>query len=110
MQQAFKETFGGSVIALLLHQNVQNHAVLIYRPPQIVEHTVDTDENLIQMPDVAGSWPPAAQATGKVTAEFAAPMTDRLKGYQDTTLGADKFDVAQAKACCQLEAAFQSCR
>jgi hypothetical protein len=37
-----------------LHQNIQHSPVLIHRPPEVVRFAVDRDEDLIQMPFVAG--------------------------------------------------------
>jgi hypothetical protein len=49
-----EETLGGCAVSAVLHQNVQHNAVLIHRSPQIVQHTLDADEHLIEMPSV--SW------------------------------------------------------
>jgi hypothetical protein len=52
MQQVFEETLGSGAIPSALNQNVQNHAVLIHRAPQIVQHSPDADEHLIEVPGV----------------------------------------------------------
>jgi hypothetical protein len=54
------DAIGGSSIASLLHQDVENHAVLVHRAPQIVQHAADADERLIQVSHIPGPWTTSA--------------------------------------------------
>ena len=38
MQQALEEALGSRAVPPLLHQDVQHDAMLVHRPPQIVQH------------------------------------------------------------------------
>jgi hypothetical protein len=42
-------------------QNVQHDTVLVNGPPQVVALAMDRDEDLVEMPFIAWSWPPATQ-------------------------------------------------
>src|SRR5882724_3063907 len=98
VQQATEEPLRRGAIALLLDQNVQHHAMLIHRPPEVVQHTVDANENFIQVPGVARSRPPAMQAPRVFGTKLVAPVADALPRHQDATLGQDEFDVPEAEA------------
>src|SRR5579859_3993600 len=92
-----EETLGSCAVPPILHQNVQHHAVLIHRAPQIVQHAADTDEHLIKMPGVAGLRSSPTQPRGEVRTELQAPVPDALMGHHDAAFGPDQLDVAQAE-------------
>ena len=46
-QQALEEALGGRGIPPVLHQDVQHHAVLVHRAPEVMELATDADEDLI---------------------------------------------------------------
>src|SRR5215831_11013639 len=48
-----EETLGSGAVSSVLDQNVQHDTMLIHRSPQIVQHTRDADEHLIEMPGVS---------------------------------------------------------
>jgi len=85
--QTFKElpeeAFGGSGIAPVLNEDVEHNAILIHGTPEIVLHALDPDEDLVQMPFVAGLRPAAAQTVGEALAELLAPPPYRLIGDHD---------------------------
>jgi hypothetical protein len=43
-QQPLEEAFGRSRVPPALHQDVEHDPVLIHRAPEVVQHTVDTQE------------------------------------------------------------------
>ena len=98
VQQAFEEPLGGSTIAPLPHRDVQHDPVLVDSAPEVVNDAVDADENLIHVPGIARSWPPATQPFGEFGAELAAPMADNFADDHDAALGQDEFNVPQAEA------------
>src|SRR5579859_815142 len=71
-----EETLGSGAVPPILHQNVQHHAVLIHRAPQIVQHAADADEHLIKMPGVAGLRSSPTQPPGEVRTELQAPVPE----------------------------------
>jgi len=72
--------------------------VLINGTPEIVLDALNPHEHFVQVPLIARSWSPAAQAVGKAWAELLAPAPNRLIGDGDSSLGQDQLDVAQAQA------------
>ena len=54
LQQLAKETLGCFRVAAALDQHIKYIAVLINRPPKIVQFASDADKHLIQKPFVAG--------------------------------------------------------
>jgi hypothetical protein len=64
-----------------LQQDVQHVAVLIDRPPQVVEILVDRKKDLIQMPLITWLGPPAPQLIGVSVAKLQAPLADGLIGH-----------------------------
>ncbi len=49
LQQALEETLGSGAVPPVLDQDVQHDAMLIRRPPQIVQHASDADEHLVEV-------------------------------------------------------------
>ena len=84
-QQPAKEPDGGKSISLRLHENVQDNALLINRSPEVVGDAVDLEEDLVQMPFVAGPGTPSSQASRKQVAELVAPAADRFIADQHST-------------------------
>ena len=77
-QQLAKEPHGRETVALWLHQNIDDNTVLIDGPPEIMRDAIDIEEDLVQMPFVAGSGTPSPQAIGVLLAELFAPAPDRF--------------------------------
>ena len=63
-QQLAKETDCRESIPLRLHEDVEDNAVLIDRSPEVMSDAVDLEEDLVQMPFVAGPSTPSPQAIG----------------------------------------------
>ena len=77
-QQLAKEADRGKPISLRLHEDVEDHAVLINRSPQVVSDAIDLQEDFVEMPFIAGSSTPSPQPVGILFAELIAPAPDRL--------------------------------
>jgi hypothetical protein len=81
-----------------LDENIQDVAILIDRPPQVMPFAVDGQKHLIQVPLVARPGPAASELMGIRLSEFPAPLPDRLVGDDDSTGEQQLFDIAVAEA------------
>jgi hypothetical protein len=97
-QQPFEEARRRLGIAPGLDEDVEHNAILIHGAPEIMLHALDTDEDLIHVPLVAGSWPAASQAVGETRGESFAPASHRLIGDDDTAFRQDQLDIPQTEA------------
>ncbi len=97
-QQALEEAPGCSGVAPLLHQDVEHHAGLVHCAPEMVQHTIDPQEHLIEVPGVTRPGPTASELVGEVGAEPEVPLPDALARDDDAPLGQDQLHVAQAQA------------
>src|SRR3712207_983984 len=97
-QQALEEALGGRGIPPILDQDVQHHAVLIHRAPEVMQLAVDLQEDLVQVPGVARLRPSPTQPAGELAAELQAPLPDALVADHDAPLGEDQLDVSEAQA------------
>src|SRR6476660_5448461 len=84
-QELAEEPHGCETVALWLHQNIDHNSVLIDGSPQVMPHTIDIEENLIQMPFVSASGTPSPQTVGILLAELFAPAPDGFITEQHTT-------------------------
>ena len=98
LQQVLEEALGGCTVPAVLHEDVEHDTMLIHRPPQIVQHTSDADEHLVQVPRVARLRSAPAQPPGEVGTELEAPMPNAFMGHYDATFRQDQLDIAQAEA------------
>ena len=92
-----KKRFAAAAFRRSLHQNVQHDPVLVHRPPQIVQHAVDPDEHLVEVPGVSGLGSPPAEPSGEVRTKFPAPVPDALVGHDHAALGQDQLDVRKLR-------------
>ena len=76
---------------------MQQGPVLVDSAPEVVPLAADAEEHLIEMPLVPGSRPPSAQSIREALSELPAPAPDRLVGEDDTALGQEQLDVAEAE-------------
>jgi hypothetical protein len=86
----------GGAISPLLHQNIQDDAMLIDSAPQVVQHAPDADEHFVEVPRVAWPRPPSSQSSGELGTELQAPESDAFVGHQDPAFGQDQLDITQA--------------
>ena len=98
LQQVLEEALGGCTVPAVLHEDVEHDTILIHRPPQIVQHTSDADEHLVQVSRVARLRSAPAQPPGEVGTELEAPMPNAFMGHYDATFRQDQLDIAQAEA------------
>ena len=96
-EQLTEELLRGPLVPATLHQDIQQGAVLIDRPPEIVVFALDGEKHLVEMPIVTGSRPTATELVGVGLAKLAAPLANRLIGYNDSTLKEQLFHVTKTE-------------
>ena len=80
-----------------LKQDVDDLAILVDGPPDVLTVAADRDEEFVQMPRVA-DWPrPTPEPSRVGRTESLAPVPDGLVRHRDAALGEEVFDVAEAE-------------
>jgi hypothetical protein len=77
-EQALEEPFGCIPAPLILNEDVQHHAVLVHCPPEIVEHAIDAQKHLIEVPRVTWLRTAPAKLDCELRTEPATPGPDAL--------------------------------
>ena len=98
LQQAPEESLRGLSIPPWLNEDVEHDAVLINGTPQIVLHSLDPDEHLVEVPFVSWPWPAAAYTTGMGLAELLAPAPHSLIGNHNASFSQNQLNIPQAEA------------
>jgi hypothetical protein len=80
-----------------LYENINDVAVSIDGPPQILSLTLNRDEHFIQMPGVTELTLATFPATGVLSSEFHRPLSDRLVSDIHATLDEHFFDFPEAQ-------------
>jgi hypothetical protein len=91
-------------IPAALHQNVEDEAVLVDRPPQPVSCASDGDDHLVEVPFVtqaAGS--PSLDPLGDMATEFLRPCPYRLVRDDDAAGSQHVLDHAQAERKAEIQ-------
>ena len=97
-QQLPEESDGRPPIAPRLDEDVDDVAVLVHGPPQILLPPVELDEELVQMPRVAHAAPAASQPASVVEPERPTPLPNRLIRHGDPAFGEEIFDISETQA------------
>ena len=97
-QQSSKESFRGALITARLNQDVDDVAVLIHRTPEILLLAVDSNEDFVQVPNIAKPALTPLQFSGIVRTELLAPEPNRLIRDGDSPFGEKILDIAEAQA------------
>ncbi len=87
LEELAEPAFGGLVVAPALDENIENQAVLVDGTPQPMLLPSDADDNLIEGPFVAPARRSPTDAIGEFSAEFKAPLPDRLGRHRDAAGG-----------------------
>jgi hypothetical protein len=82
---------------MTLHENIEDIAVLIHRPPEIMALAIYREEDLVQVPFVTRPGALVTQLVGILLAELAATFADGLIGHDDPTDEQDFFHVTMAE-------------
>src|SRR5690349_3325725 len=94
-QQLAKEPHRRQTISFGLHQNINHHTLLIDGPPEIMPHTIDVEEDLVQMPLIARPRPSFPQPRCELLPELFAPSPNRFVADQNAAGRQHFFDVPE---------------
>ena len=98
LEQLTEELLSRVLIPPTLHQDIENRAILIDRPPEVVSLAIDRAEHFVQMPLVAWSRAATAQCIGILLPKLPAPLADRFGRHEYATREQELLDVAVAEA------------
>ena len=97
LQQPPEEALCRSRIAVALHQDIEHDPILIDGAPEITQFASDPEENLVEMPLVARTWPSPTKLPGKGCTELQAPSADALLGDNHAALGQEQARRAKSR-------------
>jgi hypothetical protein len=83
LQQLTEELLGSFLVSSALDEDVQHLTFLVHCSPEVVNTAVDTDEHLIQVPQITWSGTPTTQAISISLPELQAPLANSLVGEGD---------------------------
>ena len=98
LEELAEELLGRVLVPPALYKNIEDIALLVHRPPQIVAGASDREEHLVQVPLVAGFGASMPESIGIPLTELAAPFADGFVGHHDPTGEQQLFDIAVAQA------------
>jgi hypothetical protein len=97
-QQPSKESFRAALVTVRLNQNVDHVAVLIHGTPEILLLPVDSNEDFVQVPDIAEAALTPLQFSGIVRTELLTPESNRFIRNCNSAFGQKILDVSEAQA------------
>ena len=96
LQQLAEKACGSPAVATRLDENIEDVAILIDGTPEIAQLSLDGDEDLVQVPDVAQPALSTREPASVCLTEREAPQPDRFVGHRDAALGQEIFNIAKA--------------
>src|SRR4029079_18395968 len=96
-QQPSKESLRGALITAPLNQNIDHVAVLIHGAPQILLFTVDSNEDFVQVPNIAEAALTPLQLSGIVRTELLTPNSNRFIRDDDSAFGEKILHIPEAQ-------------
>ncbi len=103
-EQPPEESLGRLGVPARLQVHVDDVAVLIHCPPQVVPLPRDRDEYLVDEERVAEPWVSALESLREQRSELVAPQPHRLIAGIDTPLGEQILDIPMAEVEAMVEA------
>ena len=97
LEQLAKEPRGGVAIPVRLEQDVNDLAVLVDGPPEVLTLATNGHEELVEMPRVADRPGPMPEPPGEREAEGLAPVPNGFVRDADAAVREEVFDVAEAQ-------------
>ena len=97
-QESPKESPRRTPVLTRLYEKVDHVTVLIHRAPEILALPVDRHEDFVQKPGISEATLSSLQAPRVVGAERSAPLPNRLVRHDDSSLGKQILDIAEAHA------------
>jgi hypothetical protein len=106
LEQFPEEFLRRLLVPAALHAHIEDVALLIDGPPEVVPFTMDRQQHFIEVPCVPGPRAPTTQLIGVLLAELAAPLPDGFLGHEDAPDEEQLFHVpiAEAEAVVQPDA------
>ncbi len=102
--QAFPDELDGSCrVASALHEDSEDHAVLIDGPPQVGCRPVYVQEAFVHMRCSAGLCSSTAQLVRVGLADFPRPLADGFVGHDDPAFGQQLLDVPVAEGAAMVQ-------
>ena len=98
MEQSSKETFRGALITVRLYQDVDHVPVLIHGTPEILLLAVDSNEDFVQVPNIAKAALTPLQFSGIVRTELPTPDSNRFIRNDDSPFREKILDISEAQA------------
>ena len=95
-QQSSKESFCGALVTVRLNQDVDHVAVLIHGTPEILLLAVDSNEDFVQVPNIAEPALTPLQFSGIFRAELLTPDSDCFIRDDDSAFGEKILDVSES--------------
>ena len=81
-----------------LYQDVDHVAVLIHGTPEILLLAVDSNEDFVQVPNIAEAALTPLQFSGIISTELLAPESNRFLRDDDSAFGEKILDISEAQA------------
>ena len=97
MPQSSKESFRGVLITVRLYQDVDHVAVLIHGTPEILLLAVDSNEDFVQVPNIAEAALTPLQFSGIVRTELLTPASNRFIRDDDSAFGEKILDIPKTQ-------------
>jgi hypothetical protein len=103
LEQLAEESLRRLLVPPALHQDIEDMAVLIDGPPQIMPRAINREEHPVQVPLVAGSGTPAPELIGIGLPELQASLPNGLRGHDNPTGEQELFHIAVAQTEAKVE-------
>ncbi len=84
-------------VAAALHEDIQHGSLLVDRSPEVGGFTVDGQKNLIKVPLVARTRPPAPELIGVLLAELKRPTANGFIAEHDTPNCQKFFNISKTQ-------------
>lgn len=97
MPQSSKESFRGVLITVRLYQDVDHVAVLIHGTPEILLLAVDSNEDFVQVPNIAEAALMPLQFSDIVRTELLTPESNRFIRDDDSAFGEKILDIPKTQ-------------
>jgi hypothetical protein len=102
-EELAEELLGRLLVPSALHEDIEDSAVLIHGPPQIVTFLVDREKHLIYMPLVAWPRTPTTELIGIRLPELPTPFADGFVRHDDPTNEQEFFHIPVAERKAEIE-------
>jgi hypothetical protein len=91
-------TFGCTLIAARLQQDINDITILIDGTPKILLLAVDSDEEFVEMPGITEASLFLLKTSGIAGSEFPASLADAFIRNNDSAFGQKIFNITEAQA------------